>query len=226
MPITGFRRKRQQGVALIVTLVILVIITMVGLVAMRSGLLQVAMATNSQVDALLFQAADAGVGAIEANINANPLTANASTGILGIAKDNPGVEIPVCLKTSGLVTGTTVAGSYCGTSDYMSGRGAVRVQMAIRTLTSASGGLSQLAQAGTEAGLLPGDGLVQYELYSTSVMPAFGSATDTQVNTCLTTKKQYDPDTTHQNVTDCLAASNASYQTVVQEFAFGYAGYK
>lgn len=222
----GIRRRSQQGVALIVTLMILVIITMVGLVAMRSGLLQVAMATNSQVDALLFQAADAGVGAVETNINANPLTANSSTGVLGIAKDNPGVEIPLCLNTGGLQTGTTSAGSKCAQTDYMSGRGAVRVQMAIRALTNSSGGLSQMAQAGTEAGLLPGDGLVQYQLFSTSVMPAFGSATDTQVNSCLTTKKQYEPSTTTQNVTDCLAAANASFQTVVQEFAFGYAGYK
>lgn len=219
------RRRYQQGVALIVTLMILVIITMVGLVAMRSGMLQVAMATNSQVDALLFQAADAGVGAIEGNINANPVVANSSTGLLGIAKDNPGVEIPVCLKTTGLSTGTTVTGSKCQGSDYMSSRGAVRVQMALRTLTNASGGLSQIAQAGTEAGLLPGDGLVQYQLFSTSVMPAFGSATDTQVTGCLA-KKQYETDSSQQSVTDCLAAANASFQTVVQEFAFGYAGYK
>lgn len=220
----GTRRQSQQGVALIVTLMILVIITMVGLVAMRSGMLQVAMATNSQVDALLFQAADAGVGAVEAEINANPLAANTSTGVLGLAKDNPGVEIPLCLNTAGLQKPTTAAGIECTQTDFMSGRGAVRVQMAIRSITNASGGLSQLAQAGTEAGLLPGDGLVQYQLFSTSVMPAFGSATNDQVNTCLTTKNQYDP--VNQNVTDCLAAANASFQTVVQEFAFGYAGYK
>lgn len=217
-------RRAQQGVALIVTLMILVIITMVGLVAMRSGLLQVAMSTNSQVDALLFQAADAGVGAVETDINANPIASNASTGVLGLAKDNPGTEIPLCLNKLGLQKGTTSTGSKCAQTDFMSGRGAVRVQMAIRALTNASGGLSQLAQAGTEAGLLPGDGLVQYQLFSTSVMPAFGSATDADVNTCLTTKPQYNP--SGVNVTDCLATANASFQTVVQEFAFGYAGYK
>ncbi len=45
--------KQQKGATLIVVLVILILITLVGTLAVRSGILGLRLATNSQVQALL-----------------------------------------------------------------------------------------------------------------------------------------------------------------------------
>lgn len=216
------RKKAQEGVALIITLLILVVVTSVGVVAMRAGLLQVAMATNSQVNILLFQAADAGVGALERVVTDNPNQASAATGVLGLAKSAGGGEIPLCLTKTGMTAITSTDGTRCSGSDYISGRGAVRVQMALRAITDSSGSLVKAPLVGTEAGLIPDDG-GSYQLYSTSVLPVYGSASDDDVQDCLGLP-QYDP--VGENITDCLAGLNASFMTVVQEFMFGFSGYK
>ena len=47
--------KKQQGSALIIVLVILVLVTLIGTLAIRSGILGLKLATNSQIQALLLE---------------------------------------------------------------------------------------------------------------------------------------------------------------------------
>lgn len=222
---------RQRGVVLIVTLVILVIITFVGLIAMRTGMLQVAMSTNSQVSAVLFQNADAGTIVVENKVNANPTYANSAIGPVTLAKENPGQEVVGCLRkgSTGLTMATDIAVPVrCDpglVADYVSGRGVVLVQVALTSPLDASGNAQVVQSYGTDDSVLPGGASALLAAYSTSVMPNYGSATATEIKACLELPQEgtvIDPD----NVTSCLKAENASFQTVVQEFVYGYSGYK
>jgi Tfp pilus assembly protein PilX len=68
MPCEGFVMKKlqltsqtlQQGAALIAVLIVLLIVTVLGITAMRMGLSSLALANNSQMSQLLFQTADMG----------------------------------------------------------------------------------------------------------------------------------------------------------------------
>ena len=55
------KKPKQQGAALIAVLLILVVVTLLGISAMRMGLTGLTVATNSQISSLLFQAADKGI---------------------------------------------------------------------------------------------------------------------------------------------------------------------
>ncbi|MDF2446182.1 MAG: pilus assembly protein PilX [Moraxellaceae bacterium] len=222
--------RSQRGVALIVTLFILLVVTFMGLVAMRTGLMQVAMATNSQVSVVLFQNADAGTGTVENVINSSSMAyANGPTGPITLIKDNPGAEVVGCLTKDGLVLATSVAAAdkkKCdldNNAQYVSGRNVVAVQVAVRTPVDASGKSQSVINYGTDESVLPGGGGALVAVYSTSVMPAFGSATTSVIEGCLNLPHE---GTAGNTVTDCLTTNNASFQTVVQEFVYGYGGYK
>lgn len=212
-------RSSQRGVALIVTLVILVVVTFMGLVAMRMGMLHVVMSTNSQVNSLLFQNADAGTTSVLAKITATDPTVDPSNPINKV-RDNPGTEIKGCLKSTGI---TFAAG--CTSSDFISGRGAVVVQVGLVVPKNSSGEAQTVINYGTDAGVLPGGNNLLVTAYATSVLPAFGSASATSINDCFANYVQDNPTTPTSTVTGCMVAQNASFDTVVQEFSYGYPGY-
>lgn len=58
--------KKQQGAALVVSLIILVAMTMVGITSMKSSSTEMTMAGNLRESALTFQAAEAGLSSAEA----------------------------------------------------------------------------------------------------------------------------------------------------------------
>ena len=57
--------KNQQGATLIIVLIILVIVTMLGAMAIKFGILGLKIATNSQVNALLLENSDAALFNVE-----------------------------------------------------------------------------------------------------------------------------------------------------------------
>lgn len=232
-PVSLIHRHRQKGVALLVTLVILVIVTFMGLVAMRSGLLSVTMSTNSQVDSLLFEGADAGVTAVANKVNSNLKEANGPTGLVTLTRDNPGKEVTTCLAASGIVVTTSLASpKRCDVdqvSNYVSGRAVTVVQTSLVAPKNKSGGAQSMQIVGSDSAALPQGGDVMLVSYSTSVMPAFGATSAATVETCLAKNQQDAVDGSGnaiETVTGCLLRERASFQTVVQEFAYGYPGYK
>jgi Tfp pilus assembly protein PilX len=220
--------RRQRGVALIVTLFILVIVTFIGLIAMRSGMQQVAMSTNSQVAVVLFQNADAGTTSVESTINSDMTYANGPKGPITLIKDNPGMAVVGCFTKTGLKladsVGTPRTCDLDQATEFVSGRGVVVVQVAVQTPVDSSGKAQSIRATGSDDAVLPGGNGALVAVYSTSVMPNYGSATKSQIETCL--GKPQEATGTDPTVTSCLVASNASFQTVVQEFVYGYGGYK
>ncbi len=224
--------RRQRGVALLVTLVILVIITFMGLVAMRSGMLQVAIATNSQVNSLLFQNAESGVDSVRNLVEADVEAAAMPSGVVGLATNNPTEEVVGCRTKNALdlATSTTTPRPCLDTGDdYFSARTAVQVQVAVSAVLDGSGQPMVMVTDGMELcdtkeceGPRPlAAERAVVAVYSTAVMPAFGS-TDATVQHCLNTYKQSRGPYT---VTDCLTDNRAAFRTVVQEYAFGRSGY-
>lgn len=147
-------KKNQQGATLIVVLVLLLIITVIGTLAMRNSLTALNIATNSQAQQLLVQNSDSAIFNVE---NPSFLTRNlAYDGLFGLIKSdaNKGKELVFCYKgaqsqffdfsQSSLmqwVSGTSPSGGelgpdgYCKLGDtnfFTSGRKAVMTQVSVK----------------------------------------------------------------------------------------------
>ena len=66
--IKQIKNNQQQGMALIAVLIIVIVVTLLGVTAMRMSMTSLALATNSQASNLLFQAADLGLRSLPTNI--------------------------------------------------------------------------------------------------------------------------------------------------------------
>ena len=208
------------------TLVILVVVTALGLMALRAGMLNVAVSTNSQVSTLLLQSADAGVTNIQDKINGDTAAAQRTTGLIGMVTNTPGVERVGCVIKSGVRMPTLAANSRCASSDYLSSRDAVTVQFAMVSPASAAGGAQMMVSYGSDAEAgLGGSPLVR--IYSTSVIPNFGGASSSAIQSCLAANSDDATDPSSDVLINaCLNNEKASATTVVQEFSFGSSGYK
>lgn len=92
--------RAQQGSALIAVMFILLLISILGVLAIRQGLTSLNIATNSQVNALLFQSADIVFAKIEEAVNVNSESAASLTNpITFIAEASiDGKELFMCYR--------------------------------------------------------------------------------------------------------------------------------
>ena len=210
-------QKSQQGATLILVLFVLLLVTVVGVVAIRVALTSLNIATNSQVSHLNFQSADTPIDWIR---RANPAELTSFTNIIGAAlnehQTNPGGEYIFCFKP----TSTTVkfaqtqdasllkAGSddvanvedggtrgFCDlTSDFGSSRQAVITQVAVSVPTdSDTGAPGSYLPRGTN--LTVGSSLPtsmtsvqRIRMTTTSMLPAYSSTLLSTIQTdCLST---------------------------------------
>jgi len=90
-------RQRQQGVALVVSLIILVSLTMLGLTAIQRTTTDLSMAGNQRETGLMFQAAEVGLITAEnfvKNSTTNGDFDNASAGLHTVLANDPGYYSP------------------------------------------------------------------------------------------------------------------------------------
>lgn len=93
--------KAQQGATLIVVLVILVLVTILGTYAMKQGLVNLRIATNTQIQKLLMQSSDVALSRLEADFTANEAIELAATPVGQILlPGNEGLELQFCFKPS------------------------------------------------------------------------------------------------------------------------------
>ncbi len=218
---TSSYRSLQQGAALIAVLIILVIVTLLGVTAMRMGLSGLSLANNSQVSQLLFQTADMGTTQIRNTINENVLTAMDVNGIIGVAS---GADTHLCLKPANGTNFTNFKTGACdptSASDYVSERAVVLTQVTYRRLTVSDGESSNEADDLSKDGKSTSPSGTQEKLktFSTAVVPNFGSATQATVKDCLQNPAddEEDGDTTF-TITDCLTKVGAVFTTHVSEY--------
>lgn len=214
--------KKQQGATLIAVLIVLVIISILGVTAMRMSLSTLAVAVNSQVGNLLFTASDTGLVAMERTVVNSTQNATGYNGILFTwdigKKGEPAAETQYCFTPQSAATTTVWTKGSCdldqtGTnSNYTSKRELVATQV-----SSAITDFDQVTM-GSDTNGLPS---YSVKIYSTSVMPAFGSASKADIETCLS-KPNDDPDGTVLTVTKCLTQKAAVFETQSSEYVYTY----
>lgn len=91
--------KFQQGVTLIVVLFLLLLISIVGVYAIRQSILSLKLATNAQVQTLLMQTSDVALDHLERNFSTNEENRLASTPVGQVLlAGNQGRELQFCFK--------------------------------------------------------------------------------------------------------------------------------
>lgn len=100
-------RSKQSGVALVVALILLIVITLVGLAAVRGTIMQQKMTSNFYDRQIAFQAAEAGLRKAEAVVQSTT-----PPGVGSTIRDCSSTAVPVnkCLANPFTDTSTTVAG--------------------------------------------------------------------------------------------------------------------
>lgn len=207
-------RKNQYGQTLIIVLLLLVAITVIGSLAMRSSVLSLKVSTLSQAQQLLMQNSDAALFKVE---DPGQLLKNmALNGMFGYIKgeDNVGKELVFCLKSgntnffsltnSSLISwnGTTVQNDALGSTGFCqmnsgfftSGRGVVMTQIAVKAMDAKDAIAFQHMQKGTDPDSSKKDPAQMYTVYTTSIFPNLSSSTlssselNTKINQCFNSR--------------------------------------
>lgn len=206
-------KTKQEGATLIVVLILLVIITMIGTLAIRSSLTTLNIATNSQAQQLLVQNSDSAIFNVE---DPDLIERNtAYDGLFGLVKSdaNKGKELVFCYKGTATefydfsrasfmqwVSGTAPNNSELGIDGYCkmdssnnfftSGRKAVMTQVSIKVNTDASSNLDRAfehMQRGTDTESAKIDKSEKILVTATSIVPSMSTANDTDINNCFST---------------------------------------
>lgn len=242
------RIHNQQGSALITILLIVIIMMIIGAMSVRSGLLSLKIATNSQAVHIMNQNTDAAFLKIEdASKLSNYLL---GTGLFGYPKDFPNrdKELVICyrgedidfytLSKASLVyleNGSIKAKNLGGTSSgfcqlddgltaFVSGRTAAMTQVSIRV-----GGLSStenpfdFLQEGTDGESAKLDDPVRLVATATTVMPVLSSASNKDINACMKKMSYLDDKSLPKKLTvsGCLEELSVPYKTQVSEYSQG-----
>lgn len=206
----------QQGATLIVVLILLLVITVIGTLAIKSSLTTLNIATNSQAQQLIIQNSDSAIFNVE---NPEFLTRNtAYDGLFGQVKSdaNKGKELVFCYRgaeasfydyskasfmqwVSGNAPSNGELGvdGYCkidsSTNFFTSGRKAVMTQVAIKVNLDPNSSLVGLDRAfehmqrGTDVEASKIEKSEKILVMATSIVPAMSTASDTDINNCFST---------------------------------------
>lgn len=222
-------RTQQEGVTLITVMIILIVVTLLGLSAMRMSLSSLAMATNSQVTNLLFQSADVGLVQFANEVNKTPGKADTTGGILLEAIATPGKEFSYCVTPKTGVPKVFTAGvcdvTLASNNQYLSARNAVATQVSVKIVNN--DGIVLGSDTSLAAALVP----IKMSIYSTAVLPSFGSADKATIKTCLQKPNDDNADkpavgavaaVDTESITDCLSDNGAVFNTQVEDATYGY----
>ena len=226
--------KKQLGSALIIVLVILVLVTLIGTLAVRSGILGLKLATNSQVSALLLENSDSALFNIE-----NPDQVARQLALDGMfayfnSSANADDELVFCYraaqasfysfsKASAItVDGTTTkigVDGFCKANQFAMGRSAVLSQVYLTKSSTVSAPFGSVPK-GTSIG--------QSNVPATSnnigatvisVLPSFASATSTQIEACF--KRPSIKPATGQTVGECFDNLGIPYNMQHADYVVG-----
>ena len=191
--------KQQKGATLITVLVILVIVTLLGTIAVKMGIVGLKIATNSQVNALLLENSDSALFNIE-----NPAEVERQLALDGMfayfnSSANADDELVFCYraaqnafydfsKASAIAAdGTTTkigVDGFCKANQFAMGRSAVLSQVYLTKNATTS-----TPFAGVPKGTSLGQSNVPVTMHNIgatviSVLPSFAGATTTQIENC------------------------------------------
>ena len=227
----------QHGAVLIVVLLFLILIMLVGVLAVRNSSTDLKLATSDQINTILLQSSDSVNNKIEMSVNADPTSLEHKqimgfTGIFGyyIINDSANNDIiDFCYRPrSGFFnidkavirrnTGMLVSNNegYCNpeeSEDYTSTRNTTMTQVMIENVSKAVGAeafghmnLGSDSEAKTAK-------MHTFNIYSTSVLPAYGNARTNEIQKCF--KK--DASDNVDGVAKCMTDNNVPNKMLVEQ---------
>ncbi|BCU63521.1 hypothetical protein F941_03055 [Acinetobacter bouvetii DSM 14964 = CIP 107468] len=205
--------KHQHGATLIVVLMLLLIITVIGTLAIKNSLVGLSIATNSQAQQLLLQNADSAFFSVEREENLiQGLTSSGMFGYISGAA-NKDKELVFCYRGNeadffdinrasimqwegSKQTPTTDAmGSdgYCKTASadknyFTSGRKAVITQVAVKYSSSSDADPFYGMQFGTDDKGVKFERSKPVKVFAVSIMPSLSTADRSKIDTCLSAR--------------------------------------
>lgn len=218
--------RAQQGSALIAVMFILLLISLLGALAIRQGLTSLNIATNSQVNALLFQSADSLFAKLEQAANTEGAAAGSIKNpmILAATMAVDGSEIFICHRplidanvANDANDGTTVAPDavgngatsvdgrgtgYCDlTKDFNSARRAVVSQIAVMVPQDSAQDYApfEFAPRKTDDDGAKIDKVTRIRTYITSILPSLSDADISAVQSeCIENRSNDNQDAVNQ----------------------------
>jgi Tfp pilus assembly protein PilX len=127
-------KRHQSGVALVVALMILVIISVIGIAAMRTSLFSVKVATSAQASGMAFQSAESALAAIFNEATTVP--ASTPGHVIRVAVDNMATGTPSVVSRC-VTPGNTYTQHACGTTEFADSRSLTKSES--RTVIKPSG---------------------------------------------------------------------------------------
>ncbi|WP_151831894.1 pilus assembly PilX family protein [Acinetobacter ursingii] len=240
-------KKAQTGAVLIVVLVMLILLTIAGTWAIRSGLISLNIATNSQAQSLLMQNSDSVFFTLENQTNDALKFANMRIGDGMLAyvmrPENKNKELVFCIRGTvadnfagsryGSIVywnGTSISNSdmgkngFCKTSrslDFLSKRAAVMTQVTVRAAPNDKD-WDQLI-SGEDKETSKGQDIQKVIITAISLLPNLSTSLESKINSCLTDYTSFYDDVAKQDtVTDCLAKNSVPYSTQDMEYTLRY----
>ena len=235
--------NKQKGATLIVVLILLVALTVIGTLAIRQSLVSLSIATNGQAQQLLIQNSDAATFNVE---NPNNLVKSlARNGMFGFIKGptNKGKELVFCYRgdqsqffnlsrasiiynqDSTVINNSLGVSGYCqlGSGNFFtSNRRAVLTQVSVSFVEGGDVKPFQFYIRGTDPENAKIEQTERVVVNTLSLMPTLSTATDDQVNNCLSTRLS-NTNTATLSITNCLSGLNVPFTVHVTEYTLGQA---
>lgn len=230
-------RFAHQGNTLIVVLILLLVITILGTIAVRQSLFGLKVATNSQAQALLLQNSDAYFLKLEAASNVQKIINASKFGPIGYAAQpsNVGHEVSLCYTRKseqsfdtnqvGLFNTTKTGNKFNGLNkgycdptnadNFTSGRRAVMTQVSIKVQNQSANPLEHFIE-GNDNDLVAPPVIARINVIS--ILPAMASNVNAAtIQDCL---KSYPSDSIAGSATiaSCLKENNIPFNAQVAEY--------
>lgn len=237
----NLQMQSQRGSALISVMIILLLTTVLGVIAVRQGSTNLNLAMNASVQSLLVQSSDVGLDKLELDATSSATAASAA-GPLGYLRleGNAGKEYIFCYRPTVtstkiynitkdsivLPTGGTEGGvsGFCDVNlnaDFSSGRRVVVSQMAIvRPQDASIAEPFQYYERGTDSETVKRPDQQRYRAYVTSIAPSLSQATKANINACFA-KHSDDATAATKSTSDCLFDLGVPSNTQVQDYVLG-----
>ena len=218
----------QKGSTLIIVLIVLLLVTIIGTIAVRSSILGLGIATNNQVNALLLENSDAALFNLE-----NPNTVErqlATDGMYGYfsSASNASDELVFCyraaesnffsLQKSSAITpsnSTTKIGvaGFCTANAFATGRNAVLSQVYLAKATTTSSPFASVPKGSSlGAGSVAATSMT-ISATVVSVLPSFAAATSASIEACFKERASL--------VGACFAGLDIPYNIQHSDFTVG-----
>ncbi|MFZ2844446.1 PilX N-terminal domain-containing pilus assembly protein [Psychrobacter sp.] len=230
-------RGSESGAVLIVVLLVLILITLIGTIAIQRSTTDLKLATASQVSKLTFQSTDAAFNKLEKedrSIGKGRSVDNVRGYVTRPGKQYVGREVIFCVrpKTSRFFNATKLTEKTIDGTGYISGKNDgfcnvgdsadyVGESRTVTQITFAKSDVKEAEPYSQEGDLTWTDDQISatgqspfecadFEVYATSLLPAFSDAATSKINACL---KTVNTDTLKDKCDAKVKAENADYAT-------------